>query len=361
MNPIIDLLYKLDPFSTKLEISIQDIPQLYVPLEDLTGKKVESIVLEDFAKPKAGSFYALIGDSGSGKSSVLNFLLSTFSLAKGGRTLAIKLNEFPSEVNEPKDLLTHIIGKVYTSTSEFNKLTPGEKKEAQRLLSSEYAFTSSEREKASMGLKAWFTMIPALLGLEGSVGYELEQQSGATYKTESTVDDMISFTNQLVEIIRSKGKMDHVLIMMDETDKITKPGEYELSVSNAITFFGSVLPVLSKTNCSYLFVMNSQYDNEEFRKRVLEQYIDKVISIPRIPDIAGINRIIEKRTKAVDSKVELRAIWEEKALSALHDYYKEKSLRHFITACKFAVDKAWRNNSDSIMEVHTKDAILELK
>ena len=242
-------------------------------------------------------------------------------------------------------------------SSQFNALSNEEKQKTEKLLANQYSYTSEERRKIKLSLKAWFNVIPMILGLEGKIGGELEKQTGYVLENSADLDDLIEFTNQTIEILHNAGK-DHVLIMFDETDKITDLDTDEYSDKQAITFFSTMIPVLSKINCSFVFVLNSQYDTLNFKSLVTDKYYDKFIKIPKIQ--ATINKIIEKRIQAVCGNVPLHEIFDPDALQRLEEFYEKTSLRHLTTACKYAIEKAWGNGSEKITGFHVKDAIFDV-
>lgn len=354
----VDKLYKFDPFATKSEINPQDIDSLFVPFEDLVDSNVESVLLNDLKKKTIGKFYGVIGNSGYGKSSILNYFLVKLANESKTKTFCIKINGFPNEIkNDPKTFLTHILKQINQRTHEFNSLGMGDKAKMQKLLANEYSFISEERSKVVMGLEAWVNVIPGLAGIKGNIGKEIETQSSIIFKESKDLQDLIEFINQLVGLIQTKG-FEHVLIMIDETDFITTPEGDKLSYKHAISFFNAMMPVLAKTNSSYLFVLNAQYDNTDFRKQILGKF-DRLVSIPMISKQKGIGKIIEKRTKSVCGSETIENIWESGTFDVLFKFYQKSSLRDLIMACKFSVEKAWKTGSPTISLSSVKEAILD--
>lgn len=357
MASCVENLYKNDPFASKSEITTEDIDYLYVPFDDLIGIDVENGLLCDLKKSSIGKFYALIGDSGYGKSSILNYILVKLA-TEGSKTFCIKLNEFPIETkNDPRILLTHILKMINKMSQQFTSLGGDERMEIQKLLAREYTFTSMERKKICAKLQVWINVIPALLGVKGDIGGEIEKQSGVVLTGEKDLGDLIVFINQLVTLIKRYG-FEHVLIMIDETDKITDSDGYTISWESAVSFFNAMLPVLQKTNCSYLFVLNSQYDNPTFKKQILSKF-DRQMSIPKIDKIKGIGKIIEKRTKAVCDSMPVDSIWESGTFDELFKFYKKTSLRSLSTACRLSVEKARKIGATVISINSVKEAILD--
>jgi Cdc6-like AAA superfamily ATPase len=198
-----------------------------------------------------------------------------------------------------------------------------------------------------------------ILGLRGKVGMKIESQTKIVLESEKTLEDLIDYLNQAIKIIQKSG-VSHTVIMFDETDKILSPITNDLSVKHAIAFFSRMCPVLSKINCSFIFVLNSQYNNSYFRKEIIGRYFDKIIQVHKI-DKKRIRKIIEKRTQAVCGNISVESIWDEDTLIELERFYGKTNLRYLTTACKYAVEKARQNASEKITIFHAKEAISEIK
>ncbi len=354
-NANIQKLYQFDPFPNKGEILVADIGDLYVPFDELRGVPTESILLEDLNRSSISKFYSVIGDSGVGKSSVLNYWLYKLSLEKNN-VFCIKLNEFAVEINnDPKILLAHILKKIYKMTTDFKDLGNTEKIECQKLLANNYSYTNEEGRKLKAGVKAWFHAIPMILGIEGDVGGEISKQTSVTIENNTEIADLIDFINQTINILHDFGK-EHVLIMFDETDRLITPNTNESVEESAITFFETIIPVLRQINCSFVFVLNSQYSTPTFQSKITNRYFDKSISIPKIQP-EEIFKIITKRTNAVCDGINLEDIWESDALHRLTEHYGNTSLRNLTTSCKYSIEKAWKDGAELITGHHAKNAI----
>lgn len=356
----ISKLYTNNPFPDKMEIAVEDIVDLYIPFDSISETPIESQFLDDFKKENISKFYGLTGNTGFGKSSTLNYLLVQLS-NDISNTFCIKLNEFPDEIKgDPKILLKDILRKIFRISKKVNEMDKNDRDEAMKLLAHSYSYTSSKRKSITAGIKAKLQVIPLIFGLDADVRGQLESQSGTTVNEEATIDDLIEFLNYIVDIIESKGGFKHVLIMIDEMDKITSPESTELSSDQAIKFFSKMLPVLSKTKCSYVFALNSKYNSNKFQEQVVSQYFDHYVSIPKLKTIENVTSFIKKRTEAVCGSINLEEIWENDGLVKLFDYYKQNTLRHLMIACKFSILKAWKAESAKITSFHVKDGIMEI-
>ena len=354
----IKFLYNNDPFPNKTEIPVEDIESLYVPFDSF-GFQIEGKIIRDLKRSSDWKFYGIIGESGYGKSSVLNYLLSKL-VKDSNEIFCVKLNGFIGEINnDPKNLLTQILHRIHTVMVEFNKLKEREKNRARLLLANEYEFTSEDRRKAKSELNVCFNVIPMVLGLTGKIGGDIESHTSVVTKGSKTLDELIDFLNQLVGILQKNGTK-RVIIMFDETDRITSPDTGNTSVKQATVFFNTMLPVLRKMKFSYIFVLNSQYNSKIFRKNILDKYFDELIGLPKLKK-KNIRKIIEKRTQTVCGKMAVEKIWDEEALTELENYYEKTDLRKLTNACRYAIEKAWFNASTSISIFHVKDAISEIQ
>src|SRR5574337_332024 len=355
----VEKLYHFDPFSGKTGIPLEDIQYFYVPFDQLMNhSQIETILLTEFKKQAIGKFYGLLGKSGSGKSSVLNYLLSELSSA-GSKTFCIKINEFYDNITGTRDLLRHIIRKIHRMSSQFIKLGETEKNQARKMLAKEYVYTSEERQTAKTGLKTWFNVIPMVLGMSIDASTELESQSGVEITEDTTLEELIVFTNQLVESLQKNAGITHVVVMLDETDKIRKPGTTEISSDEAKTFFLDAISKLEKTKCSYVFVLNNQYNTASFKSSILEPYFTKTLEIPSITTQKAMTMIIEKRTKAACGQVKLNDVWDESCMDHLYSFYEKESLRQLMPVCRNSIEKARSDDAETISVRHVKHAIME--
>lgn len=355
----VDKLYDFDPFSLKTGIPLEDIRDLYVPFDEMMNYQIiEGKMLDEFKKQTLGKFYGIIGKSGSGKSSILNYLLSELS-KNDSKTFCIKLNNFSDEIREPQDLLRNIIKKIYDMTVQFTQLSTPQKEEAVKVLSHSYSYAIRKEKKISLGLKAWFNIVPLLVGIKPEFSMELRKQSEIVTTTKPTIDELLTYLDQIIDILKNEAKMNHVVIMFDETDKIREPGESEPSVESAIKFFSKNLPILEKTGGSFIFIMNEQYDNERFDTMIVRNYFNPILKVPTITSKKSMEMIMEKRTRAACSNAKLNEIWDEGTMDLLYEYYKEKSLRDLMPICNISIQKARSGGSETISVSHVKSAIME--
>ena len=356
MSSSIELLYRYDPLGSKMPIPIYDIPSLYVSFDQITGRDLESVFFDDVKREKMGRFYSLIGGSGAGKSSILNYFSSELFDLKFG-VFSVTIDEFVSDVN-PKRVLTHFLKKINEMASQYNRLPEKEREKTRKLLAAEYSYTAGEKNSLIGSLRAWAHVIPAILGLESKVSGGLETYTETVIKQSADLDDLIVFANEMVEYIRSDEKVKHVIFFVDETDKITEPEKIMPSARLAELFFQKMIPILSKIDCSFMFVMNQQYDTPRFKRKILDNYFDRILKIPLISDRKGIETILDKRIKAVcDASVQ--DVFEEQGIEQLFKVCRDRSLRDFIWVSKISVEKAWREAADTINISHVRDAMLE--
>jgi Cdc6-like AAA superfamily ATPase len=356
----VDRLYDYDPFSMITGIPLEDIEDLYVPFDEMMNYSViEKKMLDEFTRQSMPRFYGILGRSGSGKSSILNYLLAKMS-RENSRTFCIKLNNFSDEIREPKDLLRNVIKKIHDMSSQFVSVPDEQKEHARKILSHSYSYAARKEKGSSLRLGGWFNIIPFIVGIRPEVGTKLKQQSEIVTHSESTSDEMLTYLDQIVDILKNEAKMDHVVVMFDETDKIREVDQTEPSVESAIKFFAKNLPVLEKTKCSFIFIMNEQYDSNSFKAKILDNYFAPVLKVPPIESKRSIEMIIQKRTKATCGDIGFGDVWDEGTTDLLYEYYREKSLRQMMSICRLSIQKARDGGSETISVSHVKNAIMEL-
>ena len=339
-------------------IPVEDIDDFYVPFDEmLNHPTIEEKLVEEFQKQHLAKFFGIMGKSGSGKTSILNYLLGRFS-KNDSNIFCIKLNNFP-EIRTPNDLLKNIIKMIFDMSSQFLDLSPEQKLEAKKVLSNEYSFAKRKEMGVKLGIRAWFNIIPFIAGIDGSVAVALNTQSEVAAKGTPTTNELLTFLDQIVSILQEKANMKHVVIMIDETDKIRAPNESESTVDSAIQFFSDNLPVLEETRCSYVFIMNDQYDTDAFQERVLDKFFP-LLKVPSISTKPSLQKIIEKRTQAACGTVNYDDVWEEFSIDLLFQYYRDHSLRTLMPLCSFSVQKAKSEGSETISVSHIQNSMLEM-
>ena len=126
----IEKLSNFDPFSMKTGISVEDIKEFYVPFDEmLNHNQIEEKLIEEFQKEQPAKFFGIMGESGSGKTSILNYLMSYFS--NEGEIFCIKVRSF-SEIKSSKDLLHNIVKIIYEMSKEFISLSPEQRKKQKK-------------------------------------------------------------------------------------------------------------------------------------------------------------------------------------------------------------------------------------
>ena len=122
----VEKLYNFEPFAIKTGIPVEDIDDFYVPFDEmLKHPTIEEKLVEEFKKQHLSKFYGIMGKSGSGKTSILNYLLSIFS-KNNSEVFCIKLNNF-SDIQTPNDLLKNILKTIFSMSLQFLNLTSNQK------------------------------------------------------------------------------------------------------------------------------------------------------------------------------------------------------------------------------------------
>lgn len=354
----VEKLYDFEPFVIKTGIPVEDIDDFYVPFDEMQNHPtIEERLVAEFKKHNLEKFFGVMGKSGSGKTSILNYLLNRFS-KNNSEVFCIKLNNF-SDIQTPQDLLKNIIKTIFHMSSQFLDLSEDQKLEAKKVSSGKYSLAERKERGKRLGIRPWFNVIPFIAGIDGQVAMDLRTQTSVEITESSSISDMLTFLNQTISILHEKAHMRHVVIMIDETDKIRSSDETKSAVDSAMQFFNTNLPVLEKTNCSYVFVMNDQYDTDVFREKILDKF-SPLLRVPSISTESSLQQIIEKRTRAACGNINYDDVWEKFSINSLFQYYKEHSLRTLMPICSLSVQKARSEGSETISIGHIQNAILEM-
>ncbi len=358
MNSILERVYHSNPFITRGPIPVFDIPNLYVPFDVLLSDSIENILLEDVTRERLEKFYSIIGASGSGKSSLINYFMYKV-YEEDLQVFPIKIDQFETETSL-EDILKNFIKKIHDYASQYNELKEKELDDIRRLLAVEYTYTSGERESIIGKLKTWINAIPLLLGLEAEVSGEIVTYAEEMRKRASTLNDCVEFITEIGDRIRKSSSFKHVIFFIDETDKITDSYSIDPSPDQATIFFNKLVPILAKTNNTYVFVMNDQYETPLFNEKIIRRYFDKKIKIKQITEKSALEKVIDKIVKTVcGDDHTFRDVFSEEAIDELSKQIQDNFVSQVITFTRSAIEKARRDNSELVEPIHVKDSVIE--
>ena len=213
-----------------------------------------------------------------------------------------------------------------------------------------------------LGIRAWYNIIPLIAGIRGDVSASIKSQSEVIIQGNPTVNDLAIYLDQIVSILKEKAEMKHVIIMIDETDKIRSDDGNKLSAESATRFFNESLPALESIGCSYIFVMNNQYNNDGFKNQITDRFAP-IMMIPSLTRKESIQKIIEKRIQAACENVSFNDVWEQFTIDLLFEHYsktKVNKLRSLTQLCNLSVQNAKSDGSETISQEHIQNARLDM-
>jgi hypothetical protein len=295
----------------------QDELHLYhVPFDELAGgSSVEAslgLAIENSER------VAVVGLGGQGKSSLIAYATRPLE-----RIAPIRVPLFaePAEtVTEPKAFAQHFIRTLTTSATRSGLISP-EQREAALMASSDRVHI---------------------------LGHEVEHTRSAAEVIAAAVD--------LVAAVASQGLIP--VVVLDDADGWSEASGPNGSVL-AQAFFGRVLRIFAEFPGALVLAAHEDYFSMPAFQGA-ESFLETRVAIPAFDGHAeeALGRILEHRIRVQGVDVELADVFDERALEALANYYRDAdyNLRKVIWVARTALRHAWVDNDAELVTRTYMDA-----
>lgn len=291
----------------------QDQRQVYVPFDELVETPSVERRLNDLVG--AGSRVGLVGRTGSGKSSLLEHVLSRHPFARVGVPVSLDQERV---AREPKLFAQHLVHAL----SRFGEASARQEQE-ERI----YAM-SSERDELSRE--------PGLL--HGEAAFEFAS-SAARIDVNRPAAEVVQQAGRLFDLLRA-AELQPVLVV-DDSDKWLGAATEPMIAD----FFGRVLPWIAELGTAIVVALQPApyLHSRSYREARRAGVPERELEMPVLSEPQQLGRILAKRVEVAGVDEPLAGLFTEGAVAALFEYYSgegEHSLRKTLNAANCAVDLA---------------------
>jgi hypothetical protein len=323
----------------------------HVPFDQLNGDdRTEATLARLMA---AGGRVAVIGPSGSGKSSIIASVLGPFSEALPANVVPLRVPVAASAdatVTEPGELARHVVRYVtrWASRDRFSV------EEQERF---EHGLAESTRRSAGGRSREYHVGLPLWLA---NVEFSRQVQStGEEYELHGTAIDAIEHLKRLVELFGAHD-LRPALAFDDSDTWLRIPGLDRRKVANA--FFTRGLGMLSReVDIGFVIAVHDEYLALPGYRRGRE-LLSGEVPVPRLIDpVDGIGTILRDRLVISEVPFGLDEVLEPEAILGLAKHYESgRSLRDVLRVAQRALQHAVSDGVDRLTVPLVDQATTEL-
>lgn len=318
--------------------SLEELYHYHVPFDELVGAtSCESPLRRALLR---GEQVALLGDSGSGKSSVIGHVLGP--LVEGVAPLPVPVAvEGPEVAGDPALFSSHL---VRTIARHVEHAMPGNADEARKAVEqSTPTVPERVRRRRFGGTIGW-------LRTKFELASELERVTAAHPRSSAEIFEQ---AKKMLRIIESYDL--RPVLVFDDTDKwfgtgVEDPDRYLEG------FFGRVVRLIAEEYgvAAVLAVHHAYLEHPAYTNAA--GFVETTITVPRLPDADSLGRLLERRASG-------RKVFEPEALERLFTYYNqgnESDLRQrVLLIVHTALAQACDEDADRVRRGHIELAIAE--
>lgn len=333
------------------EIFVFDIPYIYTPFYEITESNVEETLTKVIEYSPTRGLYGIFGETGSGKSSLVNYGLWKYWESKDIFTFKISLYTEENLTNRTT-FVKFILNDLYDIVSDESiKILESERENIKEALAGRIKYASERRIGFISRFKSWLSFIPVLAGSSIEVGADIEKVTKTALEQQRYNIERIECINDLISAIRVHGYK-KVIIVLDDADKFLG------GVEEARRFIHSNLGTLRQVNACFLILFNKDYLQDTDFNRMITDYFSDAIRIPHITNIEGIRRILDKRiTVGSDGEKTVDEVFQPEAIEELFDIYRDtRRLRSVIKYANGGMIRASIDKKTKVGRLHVKKA-----
>jgi hypothetical protein len=324
--------------------ALDELYRYHVPFDDLTGHPVCETPLSRAIR--RGEQVALVGGSGSGKSSVIGHVLGP--LVEGLAPLPIPVAvERPEVAKDPVEFAGHVVRTVARYVEHAH---PKDASRTKEMVDHSTPIAGAEHRFRRIGGGIGWLDAKVELAVElGTVTQPLPRPSSEVLDQARAILDLIGAHDLLP------------VLVFDDTDKWFGPAFP--NVGDLIDgFFGRVVRLLAEELAAptVLAVHNSYLQHPAYQPTA--GFIETTVRIPRVPDVAGLGRLLAHRAQVHGIDDDVRLL-DDDALAALFEHYVRGGTsdirRRVLFVVHTALARAWDEGAETINLGHLELAIAE--
>jgi hypothetical protein len=321
--------------------------RFHVPFDELTGETTCEHTLD--AALRRGEQVALIGGSGSGKSSVISFVLGPLVEDLAPLPIPVSLED-EQVATSPVAFAAHLVRTVarYIAYAQ-----PADEDDARRILRRTSPTLPSARRRPTK-----VSIAPSWMGVRLELAAELD--SATAPPAPRTGQEVIEQARRILELISARQLLP--VLVFDDTDKWLQVSAPADSVRLVDGFFGRVVRLLAEElPAAAVIAVHNQYVTQP-GYRSAAGFIESSIHVPSVPDVGGLGRILSQRVADLTDRP-LEDLITSSALRLLMRHYlrgRSGDLRRRVMyVAHTALARACDDASPEITERHMRLAISE--
>jgi energy-coupling factor transporter ATP-binding protein EcfA2 len=321
--------------------------RFHVPFDELTGGATCEQTLD--AALRRGEQVALIGSSGSGKSSVVSYVLGP--LVEDLAPLPIPVSLEDEEVaTSPVAFAAHLVRTVarYIAYAQ-----PADEDDARRILRRTTPTLPSDRRRPTK-----VSVAPSWMGVRLELAAELDSASSQPSPRQGA--EVIEQARRILELIAARDLLP--VLVFDDTDKwlqVSAPADSARLVDG---FFGRVVRLIAEELPAAAVIAVHDHYVTQPSYRSAAGFIESSVHVPPVPDVTGLTRILEQRVSDI-TNAPLTELITPVALRLLMRHYLRGRTgdlrRRVMYVAHTALARACDDAAPAIAERHMRLAISE--
>lgn len=329
----------------------EELSFFHIPFDQLNGdEKTESTVARLVDN---GGHLALIGASGSGKSSVISSILGPFSEVLHDKVVPLRVPvaaEVDETVTEPGALARHIVRYV-TRWASRERFSPAEQQEFEKGVAEVTRRLGNKKSREyHIALPLWIANVEVARQVEST---------GLEYEGKASGADAVEYLKRLVALFNSH-ELAPVFVFDDSDTWLRIPGLDRSHVANAF-FMRNIRMMIKEIGAGVVVAVHDGYLEFEGYQEVRQLFTGEV-RIPRLLHaLQGVEVILSDRLVRTETQVRLEEIMDVDAVQGLASYYEsDRTIRDVLQVTQRSMQHALSDGLEQITRPSVEQAVAEM-